>query len=91
MPGVNPLTVATDRGVGRDVLATTLATYPHVAAEPPLACYVTASCPAAPAAGAESQAAGALRTSAPKKKKKQKCKKGHRRRHGRCVKRKRSG
>jgi hypothetical protein len=44
MPGVNPLTFATDFGSAGAVVATTLATYPHVAAEPPLRCYVTASC-----------------------------------------------
>ena len=44
MPGVNPLTVATDFVATNVLLATTLATYPHVAAEPPLACYVTVPC-----------------------------------------------
>jgi hypothetical protein len=29
---------------GPAVVSTTLATYPHVPAEPPLRCYVTASC-----------------------------------------------
>ncbi len=47
MPGVNPLTFVTDFANTGAVVATTLATYPHVAAEPPLACYVTAGCPAA--------------------------------------------
>ena len=46
MPGVNPLTFATGLAQMSAVIATTLATYPHVSAEPPLACYVTASCPA---------------------------------------------
>lgn len=45
MPGVNPLTFATDFAQMSVLIATTLATYPHVSAEPPLACYVTASCP----------------------------------------------
>jgi hypothetical protein len=44
MPGVNPVTFATDFASTAAVLSTTLATYPHVSAEPPLACYVTASC-----------------------------------------------
>ena len=44
MPGVDPLTFATDFAQMGAVVATTLATYPHVSAEPPLACYVTASC-----------------------------------------------
>jgi hypothetical protein len=47
MPGVNPLTFATDLAQTDAVIATTLATYPHVGAEPPLACYVTASCSSA--------------------------------------------
>jgi pimeloyl-ACP methyl ester carboxylesterase len=47
MPGVDPLTFVTDFAQMDGVVATTLATYPHVQAEPPLACYVTASCPAA--------------------------------------------
>jgi hypothetical protein len=44
MPGVNPATFATDFASAGAVVATTLATYPHVAKEPPLACYVSASC-----------------------------------------------
>ncbi len=44
MPGVNPLTFATSYANLAATVATTLATYPHVSAEPALACYVTASC-----------------------------------------------
>ncbi|MDX6617122.1 MAG: hypothetical protein QOD60_2213 [Solirubrobacterales bacterium] len=48
MPGVNPLTFATDLASAATVLATTIATYPHVSSEPPLACYVLATgCPGA--------------------------------------------
>ncbi len=75
MPGVNPATFATDLASAALVLSTTLATYPHVAAEPPLACYVTASCP--PSGSVESAAA-----SAPTRKK---CKKGKHLKHGKCV------
>jgi hypothetical protein len=46
MPGVNPLTVATDFADATAGVSTTLATYPHVPSEPRLACYVTARCPA---------------------------------------------
>jgi pimeloyl-ACP methyl ester carboxylesterase len=46
MPGVNPLTFITDFAQLNAVVATTLVTYPHVPAEPPLECYVTASCSA---------------------------------------------
>jgi hypothetical protein len=44
MPGVNPLTFATDQAASAAAVAATVATYPHVPAEPPLRCYVTASC-----------------------------------------------
>jgi hypothetical protein len=44
MPGVNPLTFATDFAAAGAALAVTLATTPFIPAEPPLACYVTASC-----------------------------------------------
>jgi len=44
MPGVNPLTVATDFANASAGVATTLATYPHVPSEPPLACYVMTRC-----------------------------------------------
>jgi triacylglycerol esterase/lipase EstA (alpha/beta hydrolase family) len=44
MPGVNPLTFATDFGDAGAAVATALATTPFIAHEPPLACYVTASC-----------------------------------------------
>ena len=56
MPGVNPLTFAVDYGSTLAQVATTLATYPHVSAEPALACYVTASCtpPSAARSGAPS-------------------------------------
>ena len=46
MPGVDPLTLAIDMARLGTLVATTLATYPHSATEPPLACYVTASCTA---------------------------------------------
>jgi Lipase (class 2) len=45
MPGVNPLTAVTDLAATGLYLATVVATYPHVPAEPPLACYTTATCP----------------------------------------------
>jgi triacylglycerol esterase/lipase EstA (alpha/beta hydrolase family) len=44
MPGVNPLTWVTDQATAAAELARTVATYPHVRAEPPLRCYVTATC-----------------------------------------------
>jgi pimeloyl-ACP methyl ester carboxylesterase len=59
MPGVNPITFAADSASAAADLAATTATYPHVASEPPLACYVTASCPgqaAAPPSSAPSVA-----------------------------------
>jgi Lipase (class 2) len=44
-PGVNPATFATDFANYATTIATVDATYPHVASEPPLNCYVMASCP----------------------------------------------
>ena len=44
MPGVNPVTVAADEASAAADLFTTVATYPHVPEEPPLKCYVTATC-----------------------------------------------
>jgi triacylglycerol esterase/lipase EstA (alpha/beta hydrolase family) len=73
MPGVNPLTVATDFAATTAALSTTLATYPHVSSEPPLACYVTVRCQVATPSGLT---AGA-RT--------KKCKKGKHLKHRKCV------
>lgn len=44
MPGVNPLTFPADYLDAYSMLVAQLATYPHVAREPPLRCYVTMSC-----------------------------------------------
>ena len=44
MPGVDPLTFPVDFADTGAVVGRTLATYPHVPAEPRLACYVTAQC-----------------------------------------------
>jgi hypothetical protein len=53
-----------------------VANYPHVPAEPPLACYVTASCPPAPFQAAAGATAGATT---------RKCKKGKQVKHGKCL------
>jgi hypothetical protein len=45
MPGINPLTYPTDLASAAADLALNTATAPQITAEPPLACYVTASCP----------------------------------------------
>ena len=45
MPGVDPETFASDDATYDQEIAETFASYPHVASEPPLKCYVTASCP----------------------------------------------
>ena len=45
MPGINPATYATDLASAGADLAFNTATAPQIQAEPPLACYVTASCP----------------------------------------------
>jgi hypothetical protein len=52
MPGVNPATFATDELNSVAGVAGSVVSYPHVPAEPPLACYVTASCPAESGAAA---------------------------------------
>ncbi len=44
MPGVNAESFAADDATYDAEIAETFATYPHVASEPPLKCYVTASC-----------------------------------------------
>jgi hypothetical protein len=44
MPGVDPVAFPANFARTNVAVATTLATYPHVPAEPRLACYVTASC-----------------------------------------------
>jgi hypothetical protein len=44
MPGINPAAFPLNFAATTGAVADTLATYPHVPAEPPLACYVTASC-----------------------------------------------
>lgn len=46
MPGVNPLTFATDAAAAGAVLSTTLLTAEKVSEEPPLKCYVDGSCSA---------------------------------------------
>ena len=73
MPGINPTTYPTDLAAAALDLATNTAAAPPIAAEPPLACYVTASCPAG---GTQAATAGSM----PKK-----CKKGKHRKHGKCV------
>jgi hypothetical protein len=77
MPGVNPLTLATDFTSLNLAIGSTLATFPHVPAEPKLACYVTGSCPAGPSPASVVEPA--------KKKKHRKCRK-RARRHKRCHK-----
>jgi pimeloyl-ACP methyl ester carboxylesterase len=44
MPGINPAAFPVDYARTSAAVAKTLATYPHVAKEPALACYTTASC-----------------------------------------------
>jgi pimeloyl-ACP methyl ester carboxylesterase len=45
MPGIDPVTFPANYARTNASVATTVATYPHSPAEPPLACYVTATCP----------------------------------------------
>jgi triacylglycerol esterase/lipase EstA (alpha/beta hydrolase family) len=85
MPGVNPLTFPTDAASTLADDLTNIFTHPPTPAEPPLKCYVTASCPAA--AGAT---AGAVKRAKCKKRKhkrhraessKRRCKKKKHKRH----------
>ena len=55
MPGINPVTYPTDLAGAVLDLATNTATAPAVSSEPPLACYVTASCTTGAAASASAQ------------------------------------
>ena len=50
MPGINPSTFAADYANTLASVASTVATSPQTTAEPPLACYVTATCPTGRAA-----------------------------------------
>jgi hypothetical protein len=50
MPGIDPSTFAADYAHTLASVATTVATAPHTTSEPPLACYVTATCPTGRAA-----------------------------------------
>ncbi len=80
MPGIDPVTYLTDLAASAADLATNMATAPTVPAEPPLRCYVTATCPPS----------GAVADMPSKAKAKCKRKRGHRaeasnRRH--CKKR----
>jgi pimeloyl-ACP methyl ester carboxylesterase len=83
MPGVNPLTAATDFAAASTDLLTNIATYPTVPAEPPLRCYVTASCPGAsgPSSVGSSQSI-VLATKAKKHKKHRKKKHRKKKRRG---------
>lgn len=67
MPGVDPVAFPLNFAKTNAAVATTLATYPHVPAEPRLACYVTARCPEPPStrrarSGSGSRAAAARRS-----------------------------
>jgi hypothetical protein len=68
MPGIDPAAFPVNFAKTNAAVATTLATYPHVPAEPRLACYVTATCPRSPArrhrvrSGPGSRAAAARRS-----------------------------
>jgi pimeloyl-ACP methyl ester carboxylesterase len=78
-PGVNPATVATDEADSGADLGATIASYPHVPAEPQLKCYVFAGgCPS----GSTGPSQGAQVQGAPHKKKHKKHRKKRHHRHG---------
>src|SRR3954452_7964427 len=72
MPGVNPATFATDELSSAAEIAQSIASTPFVPAEPPLRCYVTASC--------STGATAAAKSATPKK-----CRNGKHRKHGKCM------
>jgi pimeloyl-ACP methyl ester carboxylesterase len=82
MPGINPITYPTDLAGATADLAKNTASAPAVKAEPPLACYVTASC----AAGGTASASGALANGASPK-----CRKHRKRHHHAAASKKRRG
>jgi hypothetical protein len=61
MPGINPVTYPADLASAAADLAFNTATAPQISAEPPLACYVTASGPAGGAAAATAKSAKAAK------------------------------
>ena len=63
MPGIDPTTFAADYANTLASVASTVATAPRTTAEPPLACYVTATCPTARAT-AQERSSGTVETSA---------------------------
>jgi pimeloyl-ACP methyl ester carboxylesterase len=87
MPGINPLTYFADLTAAAADLATNTATAPTVPAEPPLRCYVTASC--TPSAAVTKVKAKCKKKKHKKhkrfaesaKKKHKKCKRKHKKRH----------
>jgi pimeloyl-ACP methyl ester carboxylesterase len=84
MPGVSGRTFLTDYVSAGAALGNTLLTAPHSKAEPPLACYVTASCPepaAASATKATSKKAKAKKKAKARKKSTSKRRTKHRRKH----------
>ncbi|HEX3562359.1 MAG TPA: hypothetical protein VHU24_05930 [Solirubrobacterales bacterium] len=87
MPGINPTTYPADLASAAADLAFNTATAPQVSAEPPLACYVTASCPAGGAAPGTAKSAKSAKCKRKRKKshraatgKRRSCKK-HKKRH----------
>ena len=87
MPGINPATYPADLASAAADLAFNTATAPQISAEPPLACYVTASCPVGGTAPATSKSAKSAKCKRKRKKshragasKRRSCKK-HKKRH----------
>jgi hypothetical protein len=65
MPGIDPSTFAADYADTLASVATTVATAPRTTSEPPLACYVTTTCPTGRAAPQARSSAALARRSAP--------------------------
>jgi hypothetical protein len=82
MPGVDPLTFPTDNASSVASVVQAYGTSPPVSAEPPLRCYVTASCPqgaVAAAAKARKCKKGKHKPRSAESSKRRHCKKRHKR------------
>jgi pimeloyl-ACP methyl ester carboxylesterase len=87
MPGINPATYPTDLASAAADLAVNTATAPQVTSEPPLACYVTASCPQGGVASATASATSRRRCKRKRGHRATASKRRHCKKHGKHKKR----
>jgi hypothetical protein len=83
MPGIDPSTFPTNYANTLASVASTVATSPRTTSEPPLACYVTATCPSGRAASQDRSSVAAETRATPSRATRRAARRGHRsRRHG---------